>query len=89
MYTFEPLNSESSDVWDKILNNCPNSTAFHSSTWRNALAGSFKQIDSHLLSDSGKWHDDWRIACFRFSTYSQYQDATLNAVESVRWDSTY
>ncbi len=55
MYTFEPLNSESSDVWDKILNNCPNSTAFHSSTWRNALAGSFKQLTPtyFLIQENG------------------------------------
>ena len=44
MYTLEPLNSETSDVWDEILSRCPNSTAFHTTTWRDGLAASFKQL---------------------------------------------
>ena len=55
MYTLEPLNRERSDVWDKILSHCPNSTAFHSTTWRNALAGSFKQLTPtyFLIKENG------------------------------------
>ena len=50
MYTLEPLNREPSDVWDEILRQCPNSTAFHTTTWRDGLAASFKQlIPSYFL----------------------------------------
>lgn len=44
MYTLEPLQDIDSNVWDEILINCPNSTAFHSTVWRDALADSFKQL---------------------------------------------
>ena len=44
MYTLKPLNRENSNLWDKILNHCPNSTMFHSMAWLNALAHSFKQL---------------------------------------------
>lgn len=55
MYTLEPLKRESSDVWDKVLSHCPNSTAFHSTTWRNALADSFKQLTPtyFLIKENG------------------------------------
>ena len=49
MYTLEPLKKEDSDVWDTMLRNCPNSTAFHSATWRDGLAGSFKQLTPAYL----------------------------------------
>ena len=44
MYTLEPLNRENSNLWDKILSQCPNSTVFHSIVWRDALEKSFKQL---------------------------------------------
>ena len=44
MYTLEPLNSKNANLWDEILTQCPDSTAFHSTVWQNALTRSFKQL---------------------------------------------
>ncbi len=44
MYTLEPLNSKNANLWDEILARCPDSTAFHSTAWQNALSRSFKQL---------------------------------------------
>ena len=44
MYTLEPLDSKNANLWDEILTQCPDSSAFHSTAWRNALADSFKQL---------------------------------------------
>ena len=44
MYTLEPLNSKNANLWDEILTQCPDSSAFHATAWRNALADSFKQL---------------------------------------------
>ena len=44
MYTLEPLNSKNANLWDEILTRCPDSTAFHSTAWQNALSRSFKQL---------------------------------------------
>lgn len=56
MYTLEPLNRETSDVWDEVLSRCPNSTAFHSTTWRDGLAASFKQLTPSysLIRENGR-----------------------------------
>ena len=44
MYTVEPLTSENQDKWDAIIQQCPNTTAFQSLAWRDALSRAFKQL---------------------------------------------
>lgn len=44
IYTLETLTHENADRWDEILIRCPDSLPFHSSVWRDALAGAFKQL---------------------------------------------
>ena len=44
MYTVEPLTSQNQDKWDAIIQQCPNTTAFQSLAWRDALANAFKQL---------------------------------------------
>ena len=44
MYTIEPLTHRNQDEWDAIIQQCPNTTAFQSLAWRDALAGAFKQL---------------------------------------------
>jgi len=44
MYTVEPLTSQNQDEWDIVLQGCPNTTAFHSLAWRDALASTFRQL---------------------------------------------
>ena len=44
MYTVEPLTSQNQDNWDAVIQQCPNTTAFQSLAWRDALAGAFKQL---------------------------------------------
>ncbi|MDE0184402.1 MAG: GNAT family N-acetyltransferase [Candidatus Poribacteria bacterium] len=55
MYTLEPLKKEDSGVWDTMLLHCPNSTAFHSATWRDGLADSFNQLTPayFLIQENG------------------------------------
>lgn len=49
VYTLEPLTPQNYDDWDSVIQQCPNSTAFQSTTWRDALANSFKQLDPVYL----------------------------------------
>ena len=44
MYTVEPLTSQNQGKWDAAIQRCPNTTAFQSLAWRDALAGAFKQL---------------------------------------------
>lgn len=44
MYTTEPVTPQNQDEWEAIIQQCPNSTAFQSLTWRDALASAFKQL---------------------------------------------
>ena len=41
MYTIESLTPQNQDAWDAIIQQCPNTTAFQSLAWRDALAGAF------------------------------------------------
>ena len=49
MYTVEPLTPQNQDKWDVIIQRCPNTTAFQSLAWRDALADAFKQLTPHYL----------------------------------------
>ncbi|MCY3740325.1 MAG: GNAT family N-acetyltransferase [Candidatus Poribacteria bacterium] len=44
MYTVEPLTPQNQDKWDVVFQQCPNTTAFQSLAWRDALASAFKQL---------------------------------------------
>ena len=44
MYTAEPLTPQNQDKWDVVIQRCPNTTAFQSLAWRDALAGAFRQL---------------------------------------------
>ena len=44
MYTVEPLTPQNQDEWDVVIQRCPNTTAFQSLAWRDALASAFKQL---------------------------------------------
>ena len=44
VYTIESLTPQHQDEWDAIIQQCPNTTAFQSLAWRDALAGAFKQL---------------------------------------------
>ena len=44
MYTVEPLTLQNQDEWDVVIQRCPNTTAFQSLAWRDALASAFKQL---------------------------------------------
>ena len=44
VYTIEALTPQHQDEWDAIIQQCPNTTAFQSLAWRDALAGAFKQL---------------------------------------------
>lgn len=44
MYTVETLTHRNQNEWDAIIQQCPNTTAFQSLAWRNALASTFKQL---------------------------------------------
>ena len=46
MYTLERLNSQNETRWDKILAQCPGTSAFHSIAWRDALENAFTQLSS-------------------------------------------
>ena len=50
MYTLDPLTPQNQDKWDVILRQCPDTTAFQSLAWRDALASAFSQlIPTYLL----------------------------------------
>lgn len=50
MYTLDPLTPQNQDKWDTILRLCPETTAFQSIAWREALASTFSQlIPTYLL----------------------------------------
>ena len=50
MYTVESLTPQNQDEWDAIIQQCPNTTAFQSLVWRDALVGAFRQLmPSYLL----------------------------------------
>ena len=44
VYKIEPISPQTRDDWDATIQQCPNSTVFQSSAWRDALANSFKQL---------------------------------------------
>ena len=41
MYTLEPLTPQHQEKWDAVLRQCPETTAFQSLAWRDALANAF------------------------------------------------
>ena len=49
MYTIEPLTPQNQDAWDAIIQQCPDTTAFQSLAWRDALASAFKQLTPAYL----------------------------------------
>ena len=49
MYTVEPLTSQNQDEWDAIIQQCPNTTAFQSLAWRDALADAFRQLNPFYM----------------------------------------
>ena len=50
VYTLDPLTPQNQDKWDAILRKCPDTTAFQSLAWRDALANAFSQlIPTYLL----------------------------------------
>ena len=49
MYTVEPLSPQNQDRWDTVIQRCPNTTAFQSLAWRDALANAFKQLTPAYL----------------------------------------
>ena len=49
MYTLDPLTPQNQDKWDAVLRQCPNTTAFQSLAWRDALAGAFRQLTPNYL----------------------------------------
>ena len=44
VYTIEALTPQNQDEWDAIIRQCPNTTAFQSLAWRDALAAAFRQL---------------------------------------------
>ena len=44
MYTVEPLTPQNQGKWDAVIQQYPNSTAFQSLAWRDALSSAFKQL---------------------------------------------
>lgn len=49
MYTVEPLTLQNQDRWDAVIQQSPNTTAFQSLAWRDALANAFKQLTPAYL----------------------------------------
>lgn len=49
VYTLEPITSQNVNVWDSLIQQSKNTTAFQSATWRNTLTNSFKQLDPVYL----------------------------------------
>jgi len=49
VYTLDPLTSQNQDKWDAILRLCPDTTAFQSLAWRDALASAFRQFTPTYL----------------------------------------
>ena len=49
MYTLDPLTPQNQDKWDVILRLCPDTTAFQSLAWREALASAFSQLTPTYL----------------------------------------
>ena len=49
MYTLDPLTPQNQDTWDAILRQCPDTTAFQSLAWRDALANAFSQLTPTYL----------------------------------------
>ena len=50
MYMVEPLTPQNQDRWDVVIQQCPNTTAFQSLAWRDALANAFRQLTPVYLS---------------------------------------
>ena len=46
MYTLVPLTSQNQEQWDAVIQRCPNTSAFQSLAWRDALADAFRQLNS-------------------------------------------
>lgn len=49
VYTVEPLTHRNQDEWEAMIQQCPNTTAFQSLAWREALASAFKQLTPDYL----------------------------------------
>ena len=49
VYTLDSLTPQNQDKWDAILRQCPDTTAFQSLAWRDALAGAFSQLTPTYL----------------------------------------
>ena len=48
-YRFEPVSDSEAEAWDQLIEQCQNSTAFQTWTWRSALATAFKQLTPHYF----------------------------------------
>ena len=49
VYILDPLTPQNQDKWDAILRQCPDTTAFQSLAWRDALASTFSQLTPTYL----------------------------------------
>lgn len=49
VYILDPLTPQNQDKWDTILRQCPDTTAFQSLVWRDALASAFSQLTPTYL----------------------------------------
>ena len=49
MYTLEPVTPQNQHLWDDLIRQCPETSAFQSIAWRDALAGSFRQLTPNYL----------------------------------------
>ena len=49
MYSLDPLTPQNQEKWDTILRQCPETTAFQSLAWRDALATTFSQFTPTYL----------------------------------------
>ena len=49
VYTVEPLTPQNQNEWDAILRHCPETTAFQSLAWRDAVANAFIQLTPTYL----------------------------------------
>lgn len=49
MYTIENLTPCNLNDWESVIQHCPDSNAFHSIIWRDALKNSFKQLTPKYL----------------------------------------
>lgn len=84
MYKAEPLLAteiSSWDEWDEIIRSCPYSCAFHTSTWREALERSFKQLESRYFLIKDGFTPVAALPIFVFSPIP-----LVNFAQSMPWN---